>query len=162
MSRLSAKQIVASLLEYGIDPDGPRPGQPDDPWRQSKGPLPPMTFGGRPGPAEEDPAEEVPKKIPVKKKTPLPPHGGAAHSARFSWKPPTSESRALIHELGGHYCMQCMKPTAGKYDEASRKLTCEHCGQELVSGNRGGAKPPPPDPRKRCSSCSGFLEAMLK
>lgn len=44
MSKLTAKQIVASLLEYGIDPNAPRPGSPDDPWRQTTGPLPKMKF----------------------------------------------------------------------------------------------------------------------
>lgn len=53
----NAKQIVNALLEYGIDPDAPRPGSPDDPWRQQTGPLPPMDFGGaRPGSAA-DPLE---------------------------------------------------------------------------------------------------------
>lgn len=89
MSRPTAKQIVARLLEYGIDPDAPRPGSPEDPWRQSFGPLPPMQFGGRPGPALDEPEEDpsIPKKIPVKPST--------AHilrrskGSRFNWKPPT-------------------------------------------------------------------------
>jgi len=85
----SAKQIVDALLEYGIDPDAPRPGSPEDPWRQSTGPLPPMKFGGRPGPPEDE-EETVPLPPPVKKKTPLPPHGGQPASSRFNWKPPTA------------------------------------------------------------------------
>ena len=56
----NAKQIVNALLEYGIDPDAPRPGSPDDPWRQQTGPLPPMQFGGRPGPADEPEAPAEP------------------------------------------------------------------------------------------------------
>lgn len=89
MSRPTAKQIVASLLEYGIDPDAPRPGSPDDPWRQSYGPLPPMEFGGRPGPAEDAP--ETPQQVPINKKPKQRPFSDKfKHSkgSRFNWKPP--------------------------------------------------------------------------
>lgn len=39
MSSMRAIQLVKKLLEYGLDPDAPRPGSPDDPWRQSTGPI---------------------------------------------------------------------------------------------------------------------------
>jgi hypothetical protein len=129
-----AAQIVSNLLEYGVDPDAPRPGGPEDPWRQSSGPLPPFTVKARPGhedevideiPAEEDEAPVKPAPKPNK------------HLGRFNITfPPSMESvpsaRSLLHELGGHYCTTCRKPTEGSFDPKSKKVVCKHCGNELV------------------------------
>jgi hypothetical protein len=84
MSKLTAKQIVASLLEYGIDPDAPRPGSADDPWRKGghmKVSLKKMDFTGkRPGetakPEAEDEDEDEKEQPPAPK------------PSRFHWKPP--------------------------------------------------------------------------
>lgn len=80
MSRLTAKQIVASLLEYGIDPDAPRPGSPEDPWRKGghmKVSLKKMDFTGKrhgeqATPEEDEDEDEKPAEKP----------------SRFHWKPP--------------------------------------------------------------------------
>lgn len=77
----NASQIVATLLEYGADPDMPRPGGPDDPWR--KGNYKSMKFkksdfaGKRPGeteePEDDDKAEAEPPAL--------------SKPDRFKWKP---------------------------------------------------------------------------
>ena len=87
--RLSAAQIVDGLLEWNIDPTAPRPGSPEDPFRQTTGPLPPMTFQQRPGvpepPEEEEDELGAPVKPPLKAKAP--PVRPAVHP-RFKWRPP--------------------------------------------------------------------------
>jgi hypothetical protein len=155
MSRASAKQIVARLLEYGIDPDAPRPGSPEDPWRQSLGPLPPMQFGGRPGPALDEPEEDpsIPKEIPVK------PTAGnilrRSKPSRFNWKPPTEKPppagppmESLLQELGGHYCFTCKSATSAKYDEKDKKTVCSKCGAELNYAKHGKNPAPKGEPKK--------------
>ena len=97
MSKQFAQHVVDRLLEYGINPDATQPGGPDDPWRQNTGPLPPMTFGGRPGPADDEPEAEA-EALPKKKKPSVPPAGGRTHP-RFKWKPPQTEN--LLHKLVG-------------------------------------------------------------
>ena len=82
MKNLTASQIVGKLLEYGADPDMPKPGQPGDPWRQTTAPIEMSAadfLGKRPGeqvPGEDaDHGDEVPPAKPV------------VHP-RFSWRPP--------------------------------------------------------------------------
>jgi len=150
MSKHTADQIVASLLEYGIDPSAPPPGHPDDPWRQSTGPLPPMQFSARPSPddearadmaalaAEEEdplapaPPEEMPPGMMDKLKKQF--RAGGQHRSRFQWKPPTTE--ALLHELGGYYCFTCKEPTTVK-EGKGRKNVCAKCGAEINYGKHG-------------------------
>jgi len=123
---VTAKQIVAKMLEDHAGEYEERPGGPKDIWRQ--GGFKKFSFKGtkftgkRPGEAtkpepdeaeDEDEGEE--KKSPPK--------------SRFSWSPPKTES--LLHELGGHYCGHCKKPCAGEWDEKDKKLKCSHCGGDL-------------------------------
>lgn len=162
MSRPSAKQIVNRLLEYGIDPDAPRPGSPDDPWRQSVGPLPPMEFGGRPGPALDEPEEgglevdpNIPKRIPVK------PTAGnilrRSKPSRFNWKPPGEAPppppagpppavESVLQELGGYYCFTCKSPTSAEGKDG--KTVCKKCGAELNYAKHGKNPVPKDEPKK--------------
>lgn len=152
MSRPTAKQIVARLLEYGIDPDAPRPGSPEDPWRQSFGPLPPMQFGGRAGPALDEPEEpqddpNIPKKIPVK------PTAAnilrRSKGSRFNWKPPTEPplaTEALLQELGGYYCFTCKSATSVEHKDG--KNVCKKCGAEVNYAKHGKNPVPKDEPKK--------------
>jgi hypothetical protein len=86
----SAKQIVAALLEYGIDPDAPRPGSADDPWRKGgmmNVSLKKMDFTGkRPGEAAKPEAadeDEDDKVVPQK-------------PSRWSWKPASESLKAML------------------------------------------------------------------
>lgn len=135
----NAKQIVNALLEYGIDPDAPRPGSPDDPWRKGgnmKVSLKKMDFTGkRPGetakPEAEDEDEDE-KAEPAEK------------PSRFKWKPPTNE--ALLQELGGYYCFTCKEPTTVKEGEG-RKSVCSKCGAEINYAKHGKNPVPKPEPK---------------
>jgi len=117
MSKLNARHLVAHLLEYGVDPDGPRPGQPDDPWRQQTGPLPDMRFlkkrpaSGQAPETETDP--EAPTPVPIKHK-----------ANRFNWKP---QSESVLQELGGHYCFNCKSPCDCVLDEPTGTWACAKC-----------------------------------
>jgi len=148
MSKQFAQRVVDRLLEYGVNPEAPAPGSPDDPWRQNTGPLPPMTFGGRPGPAEDEPEAEAPAK---KKKALVPP----AKGSRFNWKPPQTE--ALLHELGGHYCFQCKQPTRGTWDTADGKLKCDTCSSELQYPKSASLRGREASAAKACPHCSSGL-----
>lgn len=103
MNKLSARQIVTRLLEYGVNYDAPGPGSPDDPWRQSLGPLPKMDFTAvRPGtvpvefPEDEDEEEG---NVSIEDQRPPPPPAASGElgpeeepppgpPSRFNWKPP--------------------------------------------------------------------------
>ena len=80
-----ALRVVDRLMEFdfeaGMRP--PRAGGPDDPWRQSKGPLPKMKFMKK-TPKRFEPGLEKPKE----KKT----------HPRFQWRPeePTSEALDIL------------------------------------------------------------------
>ena len=96
--RLSAKQIVNNLLEYGVDPDMPAPGSPEDPWRQTTGPEGAMEFAPRPGqPAGDDlggpPPTPQPRDAALDMLLDKPPgiEGPVPikSNPRFRWKPPT-------------------------------------------------------------------------
>lgn len=87
----NTQQIVAALLEYGIDLDAPRPGSSDDPWRKGghmKVSLKKMDFSGkRPGetakPEDEDEDEgEDGEKF--------------EKPSRFNWKPTSESLKALL------------------------------------------------------------------
>jgi hypothetical protein len=79
MRKFTASEVVDRLLEYGVDPDHPRPGSEDDPWR--KGGLKKMQFkakdftGSRGTAAATAAPEEEDEDEPAKKD-------------RFKWKPP--------------------------------------------------------------------------
>ena len=100
--RLTARQIVTSLLEYNFDPTAPQPryGGPDDPMRQALGPLPPMTFGERPGqpPSSDDEIVTLMQKQNEGTITPEEQErldallDQQSQQSRFNWKPPTGES----------------------------------------------------------------------
>jgi hypothetical protein len=96
---MTAKEIVSKLLEYGFSggADGPeRPGGPEDPWRQSTGPLPPMEFAERtpvaeyPGELEQEPPPmDAPMQVPVKPgAVPRPRPPAPRTHPRFTWRPP--------------------------------------------------------------------------
>jgi len=87
----NAKQIVAALLEYGIDSDAPRPGSPNDPWRKGgmmKVSLKKMDFTGkRPGEVlkpEPDDEEEKPASV--------------TSPSRFKWKPTSESLKELLKD----------------------------------------------------------------
>ena len=80
---MDAKQLVNALLEYGLDPNAPNPGSPEDPWRQ--GGHKPIKFrrgdfeGQRP---QNGPVPIQKPDVPPKKKK----FGGLGN--RMDWKPP--------------------------------------------------------------------------
>lgn len=92
MRKSTAHQIVSSLLEYGINPDAPRPGSPEDPWRKSgfkKLDFKDADFTGlRPGEVPPAEGEEEPTEPDATDEKPeIPRHD------RFKWKPPESEEQ---------------------------------------------------------------------
>lgn len=86
----NAQQIVAALLEYGIDPDAPRPGSSDDPWRKGghmKVSLKKMDFTGkRPGETAKPEAEDEDEDEGEESEKP----------SRFKWKPTSESLKALL------------------------------------------------------------------
>lgn len=152
----TATQIVAKLLEYGIDPDAPRPGSPEDPWRQSHVPVDinKLLYALRPG----EPLPDEDADLSGLEDEPAPPPEAATppaaplpkHKSRFTWKPPYSES--LLHELGGYYCYTCQQPTSPVVDGATGKLNCDKCGAEINYSHPKLSPPrdkPRPDERRR-------------
>lgn len=93
---MNAKQIVNKLLEYGLDPNAPAPGSPDDPWRQ--GGHKPLKFGRgafdgkRPAAGGDVPIKHGTPVPPLQNRKQIPPKrdlgglGGAG--GRMDWKPP--------------------------------------------------------------------------
>lgn len=132
---MSAKYIVAALLEYGVNPDAPQPGGSDDPWRKGgymKVSLKKMDFSGkRPGEpvkpeADDDDEDEKEAEKP----------------SRFKWKP-TNET--LIQELGGYYCFTCKEPTTVK--KGSSKCVCAKCGAEINYAEHRKSPVPKSEPK---------------
>ncbi len=94
---MNAKQLVNKLLEYGLDPNAPAPGSPNDPWRQGGGqPIKfnPGDFEGQRGAQPSGPDGSVPIKHgapvpPLNNRKKVPPKrdlGGLG--GRMSWTPP--------------------------------------------------------------------------
>lgn len=130
----TAQQVVAKLLEYGIDPDAPRPGSPEDPWRQSHVPVDinKLLYALRPGeplPDEDADLGGLEGGVPAEDAAIPPAEPLPKHKSRFTWKPPFSEG--LLHELGGYYCYGCHAPTSPVVDGATGKLNCDKCGAEI-------------------------------
>jgi len=126
MSKFSANQIVATMLEdYAGDAED-RAGGPKDMWRKGgfkSFSLKGKNFGGkRPGdttkPVKDDDEEEASASAPATEKP----------KSRFKWSP-TSES--LLHELGGYWCTTCKAPATGVWDEAAGVLNCQACNNPL-------------------------------
>lgn len=124
MSKFSADQLVATMLEdYAGDAED-RAGGPKDVWRKGgfkRFSLKGKNFGGkRPG----DTTPPVTDKDDEKEEAPQKPKTGPD---RFKWK----ATESLLHELGGYWCATCKAPATGKWDEADGKLKCEKCGNPL-------------------------------
>ena len=129
----TAKQIVAKMLEDHAGEFEDRAGGPKDMWRQGgfkKFNLKGQKFTGkRPGETDKPEPEEDEDEKPPKVQAPN----------RFKWK-----VESLLHELGGHYCTGCKRPTAGSWDESKMELACTHCGQPLKYNNEQSRDPVPP------------------